>query len=165
MTGQTDLVLERTLDAPVDLVWKAYTTPEHIKNWWAPTPYETPEVEIDWTPGGIFRCVMTGPDDFREDFAGCVLEVVPGKRITWTFALGPSFRPNDFTGRDGCEAFPFTAVVTFADAGGGRTAYKVVAMHANDADRAKHEEMGFDEGWAVAAGQLEQAARDLRVQT
>ena len=60
MAGDTDLVLERTLDAPIELVWEAYTSPEHIKRWWAPRPYATSEVEIDWRPGGIFRAVMTG---------------------------------------------------------------------------------------------------------
>jgi uncharacterized protein YndB with AHSA1/START domain len=163
MAGDTDLVLERTLDAPLELVWEAYTSPEHIKRWWAPRPYATPEVEIDWRPGGIFRAVMTGPDDFREDFPGCVLDFVPKERIVWTSALGPEFRPNEFTDREGCEAFAFTAVITFADAGGGKTAYKVVAMHGNPADREKHEKMGFQEGWAAVAGQLEVVAQSLGV--
>jgi len=135
MADDTDLVLERTLNAPLDLVWKAYTDPEHMKQWWAPRPYLTPEVDIDWRPGGIFHFVMTGPDGFREDSAGCVLEYVPNERVAWTSALGPGFRPNDLSGKDGCEAFAFTAVVTFADAGNGKTAYKAVALHKNSTDR------------------------------
>ncbi|HMI41656.1 MAG TPA: SRPBCC domain-containing protein, partial [Sphingomicrobium sp.] len=62
MNPDTDLKIERTLDAPRDLVWKAWTDAEHIKRWWAPRPYETPEVEIDLKPGGIFYTRMTGPD-------------------------------------------------------------------------------------------------------
>ena len=46
MTEKFDLRIERTLDAPRDLVWKAWTDPEHIKRWWAPRPYQTPECEI-----------------------------------------------------------------------------------------------------------------------
>lgn len=161
MASDTDLVLERTLDAPLELVWKAYTEPEHMKLWWAPRPYQTPEVDIDWRPGGIFHFVMTGPDDFREDSAGCVLEYVPNERVAWTSALGPGFRPNDLSQKDGCEAFAFTAVITFADAGHGRTAYKAVALHKNRADRDTHETMGFQEGWGTCAAQLEEVARSL----
>ena len=42
MAHETDLVLERTLDAPLDLVWKAYTDPDLMKRWWAPRPYRMP---------------------------------------------------------------------------------------------------------------------------
>ena len=159
--ADTDLVLERTLDAPIDLVWTAYTNPEHIKKWWAPRPYQTPEVSIDWRPGGIFHFVMTGPDNFREDSAGCVLEVVPKKKLVWTTALGPEYRPNDFSGKDGCEGFPMTVVITFADAGNGKTAYKAIALHCNATDRETHEKMGFHDGWGTVAGQLEEVARSL----
>ena len=64
MTNETDLVLERTLDAPVDLVWECYTNPEHLKKWFAPKPYEISEIEMDLKPGGVFRIRMTGPDGF-----------------------------------------------------------------------------------------------------
>ena len=61
----------------------------------------------------------------------------------------------------GCESFPMTAIVTFADAGNGKTAYKAVALHANEADREKHEQMGFHDGWGTVAGQLEEYAKQL----
>jgi uncharacterized protein YndB with AHSA1/START domain len=160
MAEGNDLVLERTLDAPLELVWRAWTEPEHIKRWWAPRPYETPEVEVEWKPGGIFRFRMEGPDDFVEDSAGCVLEFVPRERIVWTSALGPGYRPNRIEG-EGCEGFPFTAIVTFADAGDGRTFYKAVALHKDKADRDVHEKMGFHEGWGTVAAQLEQVAAGL----
>ena len=50
---RTDLVLERTLDAPIDLVWEAYTKPEHLKRWFAPKPYEITEMELDLRPAGF----------------------------------------------------------------------------------------------------------------
>ena len=161
MAENNDLVLERTLDAPVDLVWKAWTDPEHLKRWWAPKPYETPECEMDLRPGGIFRTRMTGPDGFHEDAAGCILEVIERRRIVWTSVLGPGYRPNRLPDGDGCDSFPLTAVVTFEDAGDGRTRYKAVAMHANAADRDVHEKMGFHDGWGTVAGQLEQVAASL----
>ncbi len=47
-----DLVLEREVDVPPELVWAAWTTPEHIKQWFAPKPFETIQCEIDLRPGG-----------------------------------------------------------------------------------------------------------------
>ena len=64
MTDNTELVLERTIDAPRDLVWKAFTSPEHLKQWFAPRPYQISECELDLKPGGIFRIRMVGPDGF-----------------------------------------------------------------------------------------------------
>lgn len=161
MTEATDLVLERTLNAPRDLVWKAYTDPEHMKRWFAPKPYEITELDLDLTPGGIFRIRMVGPDGFDTGHGtpGCVLEVVEGEKLVWTSALGPGYRPNEMG--EGCESFPFTAVVTFADAGNGRTNYKAVALHKDAADRETHEKMGFHEGWGTCAAQLEQVAAGL----
>ena len=155
MTDKLDLVLERTIDAPVDLVWKAYTNPEHLKQWFAPRPYEITECELDLKPGGIFRIRMQGPDGFDTGHgnAGCVLEVEEGKTFSWTSALGPDYRPAEMAST-GCESFPMTAIVSFADAGNGRTAYKAVALHKDAADREKHEAMGFHDGWATCAEQL-----------
>jgi uncharacterized protein YndB with AHSA1/START domain len=156
-----DLVLERTLDAPVDLVWEAYTDPEHMKRWFAPKPYEVTELDLDLKPGGIFRLRMVGPDGFDSGHGvpGCVLEVVEREKLVWTSALGPGYRPND-TG-EGCESFPFTAIITFADAGNGKTAYKAVAVHKDEAGRDTHEQMGFHGGWGTVAGQLEDYAKGL----
>lgn len=162
MAEDLDLVLERTIDAPIDLVWKAYTDPEHLKRWFAPRPYEISECELDLRPGGIFRIRMVGPEGFDTGHgnAGCVLEVVEGRKLAWTSALGPGYRPAEMAA-EGCESFPMTAIVTFADAGDGKTQYKAVALHKDAADRDKHAEMGFHEGWGTTAGQLEEFAKGL----
>ena len=161
MADSLDLVLERTLNAPVDLVWKAQTDPNHLKHWFAPRPYEITECELDPKPGGIFRIRMVGPDGFDTGHggAGCVLEVVDGQRFAWTSALGPGYRPAEMG--EGCESFPMTAIITLADAGGGKTLYRAVALHKNGADRDTHEKMGFEDGWGTCATQLEEYARTL----
>ena len=163
MTQHIDLVLERTLDAPVDLVWAAYTDPEHLKQWFAPKPYQITECELDLRPGGIFRIRMVGPDGFDTGHgsAGCVLEVEQGKKLTWTSALGPGYRPAEMG--EGCESFPMTAIITFEDAGNGKTAYRAVALHKDAKDKEAHEKMGFHDGWGTVAGQLEEFARSLSV--
>jgi uncharacterized protein YndB with AHSA1/START domain len=161
MAEDLDLVLERELDAPWDLVWKAQTQAEHLKHWFAPKPYEISEAEVDLRPGGIFRIRMVGPDGFDTGHggAGCVLEVVEGERFVWTSALGPGYRPAELG--EGCESFPFTAVITLADAGNGKTLYRAVALHKNAADKETHEKMGFQEGWGTCASQLEEFAQSL----
>jgi len=162
MTDKLDLVLERTIDAPIDLVWAAYTNPEHLKRWFAPRPYEITECELDLRPGGIFRIRMVGPDGFDTGHGvpGCVLEVIEGKKLAWTSALGPGYRPN--LAGEGCESFPMTAIMTFEDVGDGKTAYRAVSLHKDEADREKHEQMGFHDGWGTVAGQLEEFAQSLR---
>jgi uncharacterized protein YndB with AHSA1/START domain len=156
-----DLVLERTLDAPRDLVWQAWTNPEHLKRWFAPRPYQITEVEMELRPGGMFRIRMTGPDGFDTGHgnAGCMLEVVEGEKLVWTSALGPGYRPAEMG--EGCESFPMTAVVTMTDTGDGKTLYRAVALHRNEADRDTHAQMGFQEGWGTCADQLVELAREL----
>jgi uncharacterized protein YndB with AHSA1/START domain len=158
--SETDLVLERTLNAPRHLVWSALTTPEHIKKWWAPRPYQTPDVELDLRPGGRFYNRMTGPDGFEAEGDGCILDVAEGERMVWTSALGPGWRPNDL-GPEGCGELSFTAIMTLADAGDGKTLYRAVAMHRNPADAETHAKMGFHDGWGTCADQLGEVAAEL----
>src|SRR4051812_32219962 len=115
---------------------------------------------MELRPGGRLYTRMTGPDGFDEAGTGCFLEVVEGEKVVWTSALGGGHRPNDLPPA-GCGAFPFTAIVTLEDAGGGRTLYRAVAMHANAADRDTHEKMGFHDGWGTCADQLGEVAAEL----
>ncbi len=152
-----DLVLEREVDVPPDLVWEAWTTPEHIKQWFAPKPFETPECEIDLRPGGAFRTVMRSPEGEEFPGVGCFLEVVPNERLTWTSALAPGFRPT--VDPDG---LPFTAVIELQPTASGGTRYRAVAIHQDEDGRKRHQEMGFSEGWGAALDQLVALAKTLR---
>jgi uncharacterized protein YndB with AHSA1/START domain len=107
---------------------------------------------------------MVGPDGFDTGHgnAGCVLEVKDREKLVWTSALGPEFRPAQLA-TEGCESFPMTAIISFADAGDGKTLYKAVALHRNATDKETHEKMGFHEGWGTTASQLEELARSLGV--
>ena len=57
-----DLVLERTLNAPRELVWRAWTDPALLKQWFAPKPYLISELEMDLRPGGMHHYGMKTPD-------------------------------------------------------------------------------------------------------
>jgi uncharacterized protein YndB with AHSA1/START domain len=149
-----DLVLEREVDVPPHLVWAAWTTPEHVKRWFAPKPYETIDCEIDLRPGGAFRTVMRSPEgETMGEGSGCILEVVENRRLVWTAALGPAFRPV-------ASELPFTAVITMEPAGAG-TRYRAVAVHGSSDTRAQHEAMGFHEGWGTALDQLVAVMKDV----
>jgi uncharacterized protein YndB with AHSA1/START domain len=146
-----DLVLERIVDVPRELVWMAWTTPEHVKKWFTPAPWTTVDCEIDLRPGGIFRTVMRSPEGQEFPNVGCYLEVVENERLVWTDALAPGYRPSktSFCG----DAPLFTAIIRLEPHGQG-TKYTALAIHGNEADRRKHEEMGFHDGWGKALDQL-----------
>jgi uncharacterized protein YndB with AHSA1/START domain len=154
---QRDLVLERTIDVPRERVWAAWTTPVLIKQWFTPAPWRTVDCEIDLRPGGIFRTVMRSPEGLDYPHVGCYLEVIAPARLVFTGALGPGFRP----------AVPiadvpiFTAIITL-DTEGARTKYTARVLHADEDSRARHEAMGFHDGWGAALDQLVGVAKKLQ---
>jgi len=92
------LFIERTLNAPVELVWEVFTKPEHIANWWGPNGFTNTIYTMDVRPGGEWDFVMHGPDG--QDFKNRAIyqEIVPFKRIVFDH-----FAPN-FTTTIGFEA-------------------------------------------------------------
>ena len=145
-----DLVLERTVDVSPALVWKAWTTPEHLEKWFTPAPWTAKNCVIDLRPGGAFRSVMVSPEGEEHPQSGCYLEVVHEKRLVWTDALEEGFRPTR-----GAPHLPFrfTAMVELEPAGAG-TLYRATVMHADAASRDQHDAMGFADGWGAALTQL-----------
>ncbi len=151
---ELDLVLERIVDVPVELVWKAWTTPAHLTQWFTPAPWKTTECTIDLRSGGLFHTVMQSPEGESFPFDGCYLEIIPHKKLVWTDALGQDFRPAMIPGGSAeKKPFYFTGVILFEAYGGG-TKYTAVGMHRNSDDRKKHDEMGFHQGWGAALDQL-----------
>jgi len=151
--SRLDLTLTRFIDAPRALVWTAWTDPEHLKKWWTPAPYTTPVCEMDVRPGGIFRTVMRSPDGDEHDHQGVFVDVVERERIVFTDALLPGWRP---------VANPFmTAIITMTERDGG-TEYTALVLHKDEADRVRHEEMGFHEGWNTCIDQLAALAERLK---
>ena len=150
-----DLVLERIVDVAPERAWAAWTTPEHLKNWFTPAPWKTVDCEIDLRPGGIFRTVMRSPEGQEFPNAGCYLEVIQNKKLVWTNALGPGFRPAtpSATEAAACGMFFFTAVIALESHDKG-TKYTALVMHSDEAGRKKHADMGFHEGWGKALDQL-----------
>lgn len=148
-----ELMFERILGAPRGSVWRCWTEPGLLEQWFCPKPWYVTDARTDLRPGGEFFTVMNGPEGERFDNLGVYLDVAPEQRIVFTDAFVPGWRPS---------ARPFmVAEVTFEDAGEGRTRYTARAMHWTDEARKEHEAMGFHEGWDAAANQLEALARTL----
>jgi uncharacterized protein YndB with AHSA1/START domain len=146
-----DLVLERTLDVPRELVWRCWTEPQHLMPWFCPKPWTTTECEMDLRPGGRFRSVMRSPEGQAFPNLGCLLEVVPNERLVWTSALVEGFRPvaKPVSGAE----MNFTAYILL-EAQGRSTKYTAIGVHGAEADRKKHEQMGFHQGWGIATDQM-----------
>jgi uncharacterized protein YndB with AHSA1/START domain len=147
------LVLERYVDVPPEKVYEAWTTPETMTKWFTPDPWKTVSVEMDLIPGGKFNSVMESPEGQQFPNSGCILEVVPGRKLVWTDALLPGYRPS---------ANPFmTAIVEIIPEGTG-TRYRATAIHKDEETMKKHEEMGFHEGWGKALDQLVEVIQGTR---
>ena len=147
------LCLARTLDAPRESIYRCWTEPGLLTQWFTPAPWTTPHAELDVRPGGTNRVTMRSPEGQNHLNAGVYLEVVPNKRLVITDAYTSAWVPSDK---------PFmTLELTLADAGPGKTAYTARVLHWTAEDREQHERMGFHEGWGLATSQLEKVAQSV----
>lgn len=144
-TSDRELVLTRMIDAPGEKLFRAWTEPELLKQWFVPAPWTIARAETDVRPGGTSLIVMRSPEGKEFPNAGVYLEVVRNERIVVTDAYTKAWEPSEK---------PFmTLIVTFEDVG-GKTRYTARARHWTVADREAHEKMGFHEGWGKCADQL-----------
>jgi uncharacterized protein YndB with AHSA1/START domain len=148
-----DLVFERNVELPPDVIWAAWTIPENLKPWFTPVPWQTVACEIDLRPGGLFQTVMRSPEGEEFPNTGCYLEVVPNQKLVWTNALTPGYRPVGAPPPVSEGAFFFTATISLEPIATG-TKYTALVVHGSEEDCQKHEQMGFYEGWGKALEQL-----------
>jgi uncharacterized protein YndB with AHSA1/START domain len=147
-----ELVLTRTINAPPAKVFRAWTEPELLKQWFAPRPWTVSAAEADVRPGGSSLIVMRSPEGQEFPNPGVYLEVVPNERLVFTDAYTSAWEPSEK---------PFmTVILTFEDEG-GKTKYTARARHWSVADREAHEKMGFHEGWGQCADQLAEVVAKL----
>lgn len=148
-----ELLLTRVLNAPREKVYRAWTDPKLMTQWFTPPPFTTTHVETDVRPGGASLVVMRGPDGQEYPNRGVYLEVVPNERLVFTDAYTQAWEPSEK---------PFmTVILTFEDAGDGKTRYTARVRHWTSADCETHEKMGFHAGWGQATTQLEALAQRI----
>src|SRR5580704_6751798 len=90
-TKDRELVLSRTLNAPAELVWEAWTKPEHIANWWGPNGFTNTINKMDIRPGGEWDLVMHGPDGTDYKNKSIFKEVVHHKKLVYQHVSAPKF--------------------------------------------------------------------------
>ncbi|OYV00350.1 MAG: polyketide cyclase [Burkholderiales bacterium PBB5] len=143
-----ELVLSRRVAHPPMAVYRAWTEPALMKQWFTPRPWTTPVIETDVRPGGASYLLMRGPDGQEMPNRGVYLAVEPGRRLVFTDAFTEAWRPSD-------KAF-MLAELSFEPLDEGRaTQYTARVRHWSEADRLQHEQMGFHAGWGAATDQLE----------
>lgn len=148
-----DLVLERVVPLTTNEIWRGWTEPELIVQWFTPAPWKTVRSEIDLRPGGKCLSVMLSPEGHEIENVGCILEVRENERFVFTSCLLPGFRPS-------AQPF-FTGVIEMTPTDDG-SLYKATALHKDAEDRSRHEEMGFHTGWGLALDQLVSLMLSLR---
>jgi len=144
-TSDRELVLTRLIDAPREKVYRAWTEPELLKQWFAPNPYTTPKAELDVRPGGATFVVMRDPNGNEMPNRGVYLEVVKNERLVFTDAYIEAWQPSPK---------PFMTVILTFEKEGGKTRYTARVRHWTVADRETHEKMGFHTGWGLCTDQL-----------
>src|SRR3989442_10951037 len=113
-SSDRELIISRIIDAPRERVFKAWTDPELLKQWFAPLPYTTPVAELDVRPGGANLIVMRDPAGNEFPNRGVYLEVVKNERIVFTNAYTEAWEPSEK---------PFMTVILTFENEGGKTKY------------------------------------------
>ncbi len=144
--AQHELVLVREFDAPREKIFKAWTDPVLMKEWFVPRPWTLADVNVDARPGGSNLIVMRSPEGQEFPNRGVYLEIVENEKIVFTDAFTSAWVPSE-------KPF-FVGIILLEDLGNGRTKYTAKARHWTAADKEQHEQMGFHEGWGKCADQL-----------
>jgi uncharacterized protein YndB with AHSA1/START domain len=148
-----ELVLTRLIDAPREKLFRCWTEPKLIVQWFTPPPWKTVHAENDVRAGGSSYVVMKGPDGAEMPNRGVYLEVVKNEKLVFTDAYTKAWEPS-------AKPF-FTGILTFEDAGNGKTRYTARVVHWTKEDCEAHAKMGFHEGWGVATDQMAALAKTL----
>jgi uncharacterized protein YndB with AHSA1/START domain len=149
------ILITREFDAPKHLVYKAWTTPELVKRWWAGNRGEVTIAEIDLRVGGRWRYVMVAQGGFEVAFHGEYREIVPDERIVAT----------EVYEMPGAEALPEADeplnIITFTEAD-GRTTLTLLVQTTSKELRDTIVGSGMEAGLQEGMDLLEQVAISLR---
>jgi uncharacterized protein YndB with AHSA1/START domain len=156
-TQTKDLTIERIFDASPELVWKAWTEPEHVMRWWGPKDFTSPTCTVDLRVGGKYLFCMQSPEGQRFWSTGTYQEIVPQQRLVYTDSFSDSegnIVPATYYGMS--EDFPLQQLVIITlEAHGDKT--KMTLTH-------RDFPMGYDaemaeQGWNES---LDKLATSLR---
>jgi uncharacterized protein YndB with AHSA1/START domain len=147
--SDTQIQITRVFDAPAALVYRAWTTPDLVRRWWAGDKGEVVSAEVDLRVGGTWRYVMTANAGFEVAFHGEYLELEPGRRIVATEVF------------EGMPDAAATTTLTLTEAN-GRTTMTILVQHSSQANRDAHLNSGMESGMQTSLAMLEDVAKSLR---
>jgi uncharacterized protein YndB with AHSA1/START domain len=138
------LVITRVFDAPRSLVFKAWTDPKDVAQWWGPYGFTNPVCELDARPGGAIRIHMRGPDGTLYPMTGVYREIVEPERLVFTSAALDG---------EGRPLFEVLNTVTFAEQGGETTLSTQARVVKSTAEAAPYLQ-GMEAGWTQTLERL-----------
>jgi uncharacterized protein YndB with AHSA1/START domain len=144
----TQILITREFDAPRHLVFRAWTTPEFIRQWWSARRGEVTVADVDLRVGGRWRYAMLAHGEFEVAFHGEFREVVPNERIVRTEIYEPF------------PEAPALSTETFAETD-GRTTLTMLVDHERQEHRDAHVQSGMEDGLQDALDLLEGIVRTL----
>ena len=152
LPADKQILITREFDAPKELVWKAWTTPELVKQWWHANRGEVTVAEIDLRVGGTWRYVSVTDDGFEVAFHGEYREIVPNERIVSTEV---------YEGIPDADEHATLNTLTLTEVD-GRTTLTVLVEHPTKEGRDAHVNSGMEAGMQDAMDLLEEVAISLR---
>jgi uncharacterized protein YndB with AHSA1/START domain len=147
----TQIMITREFDAPARLVWKAYTTPELIKRWWAGDHGTVTIADVDLRVGGRWRYVLVANGGFEVAFHGEYREIIPNERLVNTEV---------YEGIPDADEQAALVTMTFAEKD-GRTLLEMLVEHRDQEGRDAHINSGMEGGMQQSMDALEQVAVSL----
>lgn len=148
MNPHLDLTLQRVIRAPRAVVWRAWTDPSQLEQWWVPAPAVARVDRLEAQPGGAFVTRISDDGvEFGPHMDASFLVVDDRERLVFTNAVDSRWRPTR------PDPIAMVAEIVLRDHPDG-TDYRVVVRHGDPAARARHEELGFFDGWGAVTGQL-----------
>ena len=151
LPSDRQILITREFDAPRELVWRAWTTPELVRRWWHANRGEMTVCEIDLRVGGSWRYAMVTPDGLEVGFHGEYREIEPFERLVSTEA---------YEGIPDPDANAAVDTLTLTDIG-DRTLMTVLVEHPTKEGRDMHIESGMEDGMQDAMDLLEEVAASL----
>ncbi len=141
------ITIEKILDAPVELVWKAWTTANHIVKWWAPEGMDLEVIEHNFELGGKWKYTMLMPNGKEFISEGVYKEIIPLKKII----TSADFRPMT----NNVELY------AFFEADGDKTKFTFSVIHETEDYCKQQEAMGIYNGWGSAFNRLNELLKTI----
>jgi uncharacterized protein YndB with AHSA1/START domain len=158
-SGDRDVVIRRILDAPRELVWRAWTEAKHFGQWWGPKVFTNPICAIDLRVGGAYRVVMRSPDGVDYPITGVFREITAPERLVMTMDCSehpPAWHDMLKPDRSPGESNPagiMQETVTF-EARGTQTLLTIRIRMVSTEIRDSMVKMGMNEGWSQSLERL-----------